>query len=41
MAFMFETRAVIRPTRQAIEAAHWQRDYQHCWAGLKKHFRAP
>ena len=41
MAFMFETRAVIRPTRQAIDAAHRQRDYQDCWAGLKKHFVAP
>ena len=38
MAFMFETRAVIRPTRQAIDAAHRQRDYQACWAGLKKNF---
>jgi homogentisate 1,2-dioxygenase len=41
MAFMFETRAVIRPTAQALEAAHRQRDYQDCWAGLKKHFVAP
>ena len=41
MAFMFETRAVIRPTQQAIDAAHRQRDYQACWAGLKKHFVAP
>jgi len=38
MAFMFETRMVIRPTQQAIDAAHRQRDYQACWAGLKKHF---
>jgi len=38
MAFMFEARAVIRPTRQAFEAAHRQRDYQACWAGLRKHF---
>ncbi|MFC7300722.1 homogentisate 1,2-dioxygenase [Cognatiluteimonas weifangensis] len=38
MAVMFETRAVIRPTRQALEAAHRQRDYQACWAGLRKHF---
>ena len=38
MAFMFETRAVIRPTRQAVDAAHRQRDYQACWAGLQKHF---
>ncbi|MDR6843294.1 homogentisate 1,2-dioxygenase [Pseudoxanthomonas sacheonensis] len=41
MAFMFETRAVIRPTRQAIEATYRQREYQHCWAGLKKNFSAP
>ena len=41
MAFMFETRAVIRPTRQALDAPHRQRDYQQCWAGLKKNFVAP
>ena len=41
MAFMFETRAVIRPAHQAIEAAHRQRDYQECWAGLRKGFAAP
>ena len=40
MAFMFETRAVIRPTAQAIEAAHRQRGYQACWAGLRRHFNA-
>ena len=39
MAFMFETRAVIRPTHQAIDAAHRQRGYQACWAGLRRHFR--
>jgi homogentisate 1,2-dioxygenase len=38
MAFMFETRAVIRPTPQALEAPHRQRDYQACWAGLRRHF---
>ena len=38
MAFMFETRYVIRPTMQALDAAHRQRDYQACWAGLRKHF---
>jgi homogentisate 1,2-dioxygenase len=38
MAFMFETRAVIRPTSQAIEAGQRQRAYQACWAGLRKHF---
>ena len=41
MAFMFETRAVLRPTAQALEAAHRQRDYQACWAGLRKNFAPP
>ena len=39
MAFMFEARNVIRPTRTALDAAHRQRDYQACWAGLRKHFQ--
>jgi homogentisate 1,2-dioxygenase len=38
MAFMFEARNVSRPTRTAMDAAHRQRDYQACWAGLQKHF---
>ena len=41
MAFMFETRNVIRPTKQALESPHLQRDYFECWQGLKKHFHAP
>ena len=41
MAFMFEARSVIRPTRQALDATHRQRDYQACWAGLGKRFVAP
>ena len=41
MAFMFETRAVIRPTKQALESAQLQRDYHQCWQGLEKHFRPP
>ena len=41
MAFMFETRAVIRPTRQALESPQLQHDYFNCWQGLKKNFRAP
>ena len=40
MAFMFETRAVIRPAQQAIDAAHRQREYQQCWTGLEKRFSA-
>lgn len=39
MAFMFETRSVLRPTRTAMDAAHRQRDYQACWAGLRKNFK--
>jgi homogentisate 1,2-dioxygenase len=38
MAFMFEARTVIRPTAQALDAEHRQRDYQQCWAGLSKRF---
>lgn len=38
MAFMFETRNVIHPTRQALESPQRQRDYQQCWQGLQKHF---
>ncbi|HET8898865.1 MAG TPA: homogentisate 1,2-dioxygenase [Rhodanobacteraceae bacterium] len=41
MAFMFETRAVIHPTAQALESAARQRDYPDCWQGLAKHFSAP
>jgi homogentisate 1,2-dioxygenase len=41
MAFMFETRAVIRPTQQALESPQLQRDYHECWQGLKKNFSAP
>ncbi len=38
MAFMFETRLPIRPTRQALDSPQRQRDYIDCWSGLKKHF---
>ncbi|MGH8083931.1 MAG: homogentisate 1,2-dioxygenase [Lysobacter sp.] len=41
MAFMFEARGVIRPTAQALQASHRQRDYQACWAGLRRNFVAP
>jgi homogentisate 1,2-dioxygenase len=39
MAFMFETRAVIRPTAQALAAPELQKDYWRCWQGLKKNFK--
>jgi len=38
MAFMFETRLAIRPTKLALEAAQLQADYYTCWQGLAKHF---
>ena len=38
MAFMFETPAVIRPTRFALESAQLQPEYYRCWQGLQKHF---
>jgi homogentisate 1,2-dioxygenase len=36
LAFMFESRAVICPTRAAMQASWRQGDYDACWAGLKK-----
>ena len=39
LAFMFETRFVIRPTRFALETPLLQSDYSHCWRGLKRNFR--
>jgi homogentisate 1,2-dioxygenase len=38
MAFMFETAAVIQPTRYALETSELQRDYAKCWQGLRKRF---
>jgi len=36
MAFMFESRNVIRPTRFAIETPLVQSDYDDCWSDFKK-----
>jgi homogentisate 1,2-dioxygenase len=36
MAFMFESRWVIRPTRWATETPLMQLDYDDCWAGFTK-----
>ncbi|MDR2012519.1 MAG: homogentisate 1,2-dioxygenase [Rhodanobacter sp.] len=41
MAFMFESRAMLCPTTQALDAVNLQRDYTACWAGLRKEFCAP
>ena len=38
MAFMFESRGIIRPAAQALSAAHRQPDYQACWQGLAANF---
>ena len=41
LAFMFETRAVIRPSELMMRSPHRQRDYDACWAGLPKSFEGP
>jgi homogentisate 1,2-dioxygenase len=38
LAFMFETRLVVRPTRFALEEKLLQHEYYECWQGLKRHF---
>jgi homogentisate 1,2-dioxygenase len=38
LAFMFETRLVLKPTRAALTSPQLQNDYWKCWQGLKKHF---
>jgi homogentisate 1,2-dioxygenase len=39
MAFMFESRCVLRPTRSALQGKPaLQRDYMQCWLGLEKRF---
>jgi homogentisate 1,2-dioxygenase len=39
LAFMFETRLVLRPTRYAMESRVLQHEYYECWQGLKKRFK--
>jgi len=39
MAFMFESRYIIQPTKFALESEHLQKDYIDCWQGLKKNFK--
>jgi homogentisate 1,2-dioxygenase len=39
MAFMFESRSVLKPTRSALqEMPRLQADYMSHWSGLKRHF---
>jgi len=38
MAFMFETRHVLRPTAAALASPQRQVGYQQCWSGIDKRF---
>jgi homogentisate 1,2-dioxygenase len=38
MAFMFETRCLLRPTAHALSSPQLQADYAQCWQGLRRHF---
>lgn len=38
LAFMFESRYLIQPTRYALESPQLQQDYTDCWAALRKNF---
>jgi homogentisate 1,2-dioxygenase len=38
LAFMFESRYIISPTKFAMDSEQRQRDYSQCWSGLQKHF---
>ena len=40
MAFMFESRYVIRPTKYAMETSELQHEYFEVWQKLKKNFKA-
>jgi homogentisate 1,2-dioxygenase len=39
MAFMFESRYIIRPTKLAMESAELQHEYFEVWQGLRKNFQ--
>jgi homogentisate 1,2-dioxygenase len=38
LAFMFETRHILRPTQHALDSPLLQPNYFECWQGLTKHF---
>ena len=40
LAFMFETRYLLRPTKFALETPSLQPNYWECWYDLKKHFQS-
>ncbi|MEP7149094.1 MAG: homogentisate 1,2-dioxygenase [Acidobacteriota bacterium] len=39
LAFMFESRYIIRPTKFAMDCAELQHEYSDVWQGLKKNFQ--
>jgi homogentisate 1,2-dioxygenase len=39
LAFMFETRWIIRPTKFAMETPALQKNYDGCWEGFHKNFK--
>jgi homogentisate 1,2-dioxygenase len=41
MAFMFESRSVIKPTEHALSLDTLQKNYSDCWQGIKKNFSPP
>lgn len=41
MAFMFESRYLIQPTRFALECPELQANYRDCWKNLAKNFSGP
>jgi homogentisate 1,2-dioxygenase len=41
LAFMFETRFLLRPTRFALETPALQKGYDSVWAGFEKSFEGP
>jgi len=40
LAFMFETSRLLRASASALASPHLQDDYDGCWAGMRKRFRA-
>ena len=38
LAFMFESRYVIEPTKHAMEWEHLQHDYRDCWQSIAKRY---
>lgn len=39
LAFMFESRYILRPTKNALAAKTLQKEYFGVWKGIKKHFK--